>query len=388
MDARFTISSRACLNTRRALHCASCTRSAGPSPSNSAPLTRRLVIALYIALCSTIFACETVVEVDAPPHDSQLVVHGFFSSDSLWMARVTHSVAYTSRSDPNAVEDADVSVTGPDGAVQVLTRRDSGLYVGIGLRPETGAEYTLRASAPGFSTTEGSAALPAWPSVSGFSAKSTTDRGGRVIDLAFTLDDPPGTANNYGVFIVQSRWQLDIRSGTVTPMIPTLFTFESEDPVFESDPELDFLGDEIRYYRDPFFNDVGFDGAIRTVELRIRFQDPSPWADTQVWRAFALVVVSTSDDLFAYWTTANRQLTTGQNPFAEPIRVHTNMSNGLGVFGAFQYRILPIPPVHLGLGAICDTTTRWRAVCDSVEAPPVFSSLPVRTGFLDGFITH
>ena len=347
------------------------------------------MITLCVALCSTVLACETVVDVEAPPHDPQLVVHGFFSSDSLWMARVTHSVAYTSRGDPNAVDDADVSVTGPDGAVQLLTRRDSGLYIGTGLRPETGAKYTLRASARGFSTTEGSAALPARPSVSRFSATSTTDRGGRrVIDLAFTLDDPPGTSNNYGVFIVQSRWQLDIRSGTVTPMIPTLFTFESEDPVFETDQELDFLGDEIRYYRDPFFNDVGFDGTMRTVELRIRFQDPNPRADTQIWRAFALVVVSTSDDLFAYWTSANRQLTTGQNPFAEPIRVHSNMSNGLGVFGAFQYRILPIPPVRLGLGAVCGTTTGWRAVCDSVGAPTVFSSLPVRARFLDGLLTH
>ena len=364
--------------------------SAHPPRRSSATWLRRFWMVLCAALAWIVPACETIVDVEAPRHDPQLVVHGFFSSDSLWAARVSHSVAYTSRSDPNAIDEADVSVIGPDGTIQILSRRDSGLYVGTGLRPEQNEVYRLRASAPGFSAAEGSAVLPAKPSVSDFKATSTTDRGGRrVIDIEFTLDDPPATLNHYGVFVVQSRWRLDTKSGTVTPMIPALFTFESDDPVFETSSEPDFLGDEIRYYRDPFFTDRDFDGTARKIWFRIRFQDPNPTADTQIWRGFALVVVSTSEDLYAYWTSANRQLTTGQNPFAEPIHVHSNMSNGFGIFGAFQYRILPVPVAHLGLSAVCDIGTRWRSVCDSIGEPTGFStSLPVYTNFLNGAITR
>jgi hypothetical protein len=353
-------------------------------------MTSRIVMSFCYVLLLFAAGCETVVEVEAPPHVPQLVAHGFFTSDGLWLVRVTHSVAYTSRDDPGSVEAAIVTVLAPDGRMQTLARRDSGLFVGTDLRPMAQAAYTLRVEAPGFVTTQGSDQLPEKPNVAGFTAASTMDRGRRrLVDLSFSIDDPPDTANYYGVFVVQGRWRLDVKKGTITPLTPTLFTFESDDPIFENNPEIEFLGDEVRYYRDPFFDDTEFNGTLRDVTLRLRYQDPDPQADVQIWRAFALMVVSASDNLYEYWTTANRQLTTGQNPFAEPIRVHSNMSNGFGVFGGFQYRALPVPPDQTGLIAFCDTTTRWKAVCDSVGAPAgPQASLPVRERFLDGPITH
>ena len=55
-------------------------------------------------------ACETVVDVAPPPHDQQLVAQGFFTPDSLWVVRVTHTVGYTSPEAPGFVDDATVEV--------------------------------------------------------------------------------------------------------------------------------------------------------------------------------------------------------------------------------------------------------------------------------------
>ncbi|MDX1429146.1 MAG: DUF4249 family protein, partial [Rhodothermales bacterium] len=58
--------------------------------------------------------------------------------------------------------------------------------------------------------------------------------------------------------------------------------------------------------------------------------------------AFAVAVLSLSEDFFRYWKTAGDQAFSNENPFAEPLRVHSNLSGGLGVFAAFQYDLVPL----------------------------------------------
>lgn len=353
---------------------------------------RKILIAAGAALVFglAVAACETVVDVALPPHEAKLVVSGFFSSDSLWLVRVTRSEAYTSRNRLSPVGDAAVEVRSSDGGVLNLAHRDSGLYAGTGLRPDPEKPYTVRVDAEGFDRAEGSDRLPDPPAAGSFTASSEVSASrSRTVAMRLTIDDPAGAANYYGLFVVQSRWRIGVAKGTVQPLLPTLFSFESSDPIFNEESVLDFLGEERRLYRDPFFDDMAFDGTQREVELQIRFQEPDVTADRQIWRAFALVVVSVSENLFRYWTSANEQLTTGQNPFAEPIRVHSNIEGGLGIFAGFRHRTFPIPPQHSGLTAACEAYAQLRAACDSLNVLMSGIGLsPVRSRLVDGPITR
>ena len=299
------------------------------------------------------------MEVDVPGHDPELVATAFFTSDSVWAVRVERTVGYTSEEDPTPVRDAVVEILTGGSVLETLAHSDSGLYAGAGSPPANGRQYEVRVRAPGFDAVEGSDRLPDPPVVSHF---RETVSGQRAIDvrLDLTIDDPAGEKNFYGLFLVQVRVEYEPSSQSLRPLPPSLATFESADEVLD-DGLLAFLDRDVKQYRRAFFGDDTFDGGQKTLDLRIAYQAPDPAAALQIWRGFALVVVTASEALYDYWISADKQIASNANPFAEPVRIASNMSNGFGVFGGFEYRFYP-------LTATCRSMQPPQAVCDAISS--------------------
>lgn len=338
-----------------------------------------------IAVLALIAGCETIVEVDAPPHDPKIVAHGFFGADSLWMVQVSTSVAHTSRSDPTLVTDAQVEILQHGERVQFLAPADSGLYTAHGLRSDSASSYTLRVSVPGYESVEGSDRLPREAQVVSFADTSVTDANGlRAVELRLEIDDPGSEKNYYGLFVVQGAARVDAAAGSVQPIPPTLKTYESDDPVLESVLS-EYLDPEMRQYRTAFFNDETFDGVRKAIDFRLTYRPPDMAEQVQTLRTFAVVLLSASEHLYRYWSTADRQLAGNENPFAEPVRVHSNMSNELGIFAGFRYRALPVGPPRQDVQAACE-----RLNLTGVDCTQIVTLLPnrLRDLFLGGLLTH
>lgn len=343
-----------------------------PMPRPSLQVLAPLALAALL-----LTACETVVDVPPPPHTPQLVAHGFFTPDSLWVVRVSHSVPYTSAQAPGFVEDAAVEVWAGDRLVARPTRADTGTYVATGAGAVPGETYTLRVAAPGYAPVEGHDVLPPPPPMTAFAeipiqeADSTSRR--RRTRVEITLDDPPGPGQHYGILVVQARWRLDRRTGQVTPLPPSLFPFESDDPAL-GESAFDFLDTDKTLYREAFFTDGLFDGAAYTLDFEIQYDVPRPDAEVAVERVFAVLLLSVSDDFYRYWKTAGRQAFTNENPFAEPLRVHSNLTGGFGVFAGFQYRVLPLqtalPVPEPAFDAACRILGGYLPVCGAIPARP------------------
>lgn len=310
------------------------------------------LLALLLAAALTA-GCETVVEVSPPHHTSQLVAQSFFSPDSVWAVRVTSTVPYASPEAPAYVDDASIEVWEGNRLVATPTLADSGTYVASGSGPVLGRTYTLRVSAPGYAPTEGSDALPLPPPVTAFRdtlvrpADSLSRR--RITRVEITLEDPPGQDNHYGLLVVQARWSEHRRTGERKLLPPTLFTFESDDPAL-GESVFDFLNTEKTLYREAFFTDGLFDGSTYTLDFDVQYDAPRAGADVVIRRLLAVVMLSVSEDFYRYWETASRQAFTNENPFAEPLRVHANMTAGFGVFAGFQYRIHPLGAGDISVG--------------------------------------
>ena len=127
--------------------------------------TKTLLLFLGMALLA---ACETVVDVPAPPHVPQLAAQSFFAPDSLWVVRVTSTVPYASPAAPAFVDDAIVEIWDGDRLIARPAPADSGLYVGTGEGAAMGRTYTLRVAAPGYASVEGHDVLPPPPQVAAF----------------------------------------------------------------------------------------------------------------------------------------------------------------------------------------------------------------------------
>lgn len=339
----------------------------------------RMLLVLPLALLAAVLcaACETVVEVPMPPHERQLVAQGFFTAESLWVVRVSHTVGYTAAEAPGMVDDAVVEVWEGGQRLIDLARQDSGTYVATGRGPNPGKTYTLRVSAPGYAPTEGRDALPILPPVHAFGetpmAPPDSLSRRRRTHVEITLEDPPGARNFYGLLVFQLRAREDRRpAGQITPLPPMLFPFESDDPAF-GESELDFIDTEKILYREAFFGDELFDGRRYTLDFDVQYDAPAPEADFVIRRAFAVVLFSVTEDFYRYWNTASRQMVTGVNPFAEPLRVHSNLTAGFGVFAGFQYRIYGLGAGGLSLGSgdlggygladLCDLVGAQLPIC-------------------------
>lgn len=328
-------------------------------------------------------ACETVVEVEQPPHEPQLVPAGFFTPDSAWVVRVSRSVAFTDTLQPGYVDSAMVEVWSEGRRMAQLPQVRPGTYVATGQGAVPGKTYTLRVAAPGYPATEGHDALPPPPQIASF--RDTLIRGSadvparrRMLHIELTVDDPPGESF-YGLQVYQLRLVRDRQSGTTQLLTPTLFPFESDDPALGESP-LDVLDTDKTRYREAFFSDALFDGERRTLDFEIQYDAPPPGADRRIRRAFVVLFISASEDFYRYWKTAGEQLVTGENPFAEPLRVHSNMSGGLGIFAGFRYRLLPLGLDTLGLGGLDARRLCEAAQPSGARLPVVCEALPSSLG--------
>lgn len=318
------------------------------------PPEGRLLLA-GLLLTVAMGACETVVDVQPPEHEPKLVAQGFFSPDSLWVVRVSHSVPFTASGPPELVDSATVEIRQGDRVVARPTRADTGTYVARGRGARQDRPYRVTVKAPGFPTIEGSDSLPAPPPVTAFQTTpiEPADPSSRrqITQVSLTLDDPPDPKNYYGLLVLQARVKENRKTGQITRMPPSLFPFRSDDPAL-GESLIGDLNTEKTRYREAFFPDDPFDGTTRTLSFTIQYDAPHPDANVVIHRGFAVALLSVSTDFYRYWETANEQSIVSNNPFSEPLRVHSNMENGLGVFAGFQYRLFPVGADTLGAGGI------------------------------------
>lgn len=347
-----------------------------------------LLVAAVLIGALLLSACEKVVEVEPPPHDPQLVPVGFFTPNGGWVVRVSRSVAFTDTTRPGFVDSATVEVWSAGRRVARLPQTGPGTYAAASREAAPGTPYTLHVAAPGFPATEGHDALPPPPQVVAF--RDSLVRGGenlpgrrRTLHVRLTVDDPPGETF-YGLQIYQMRLLEDRQAGTARPLNPTLFPFESNDPAL-GESTLDLIDTDNTAYQEAFFPDDPFAGERRTLRFALQYDAARPDTDRRIRRAFVVLLISASEDFYRYWTSASEQLVTGENPFAEPLRVHSNMSGGLGIFAGFQYRLLPLGLDTLGLGGLdarrfCEaaqaTGARLPVVCEALPSSPPGDAAP------------
>ena len=124
----------------------------------------RSLFVVFLA-AGALSACETVVEVAVPEHTPQLVVHGFFSPDTVWTVRLNRSADITGFEDVRElfIPDATVSVADANGSFsETLAHIGGGIYQSTpGNRPVPGVAYTLRAVAPGLPAVQAVSSVPA-----------------------------------------------------------------------------------------------------------------------------------------------------------------------------------------------------------------------------------
>ena len=319
-----------------------------------------------VVLLLSLTGCESSLSVDPPDHAPQLVVNGFFVNGERWVVTASQSVGAFENVNPDdprfTVNDATITVT-PAGGMPVTlaltdtltapyifgeTRRRVGpAYVAFAPTPQVEETYTLRAEAPGLPAVEAQSTVPSFPPVDVSSTARRVPRGG--VDPGFVrqertvtlrIDDPPEQANRYWIrtVFVDSVY---IDSVDTYRVLQQPVSFVTRNPSVR-DEAYDALNDDGAYEGDTaHFSDALFDGT--THDLDLTFEEFFSTERQRNRRSYVVVEMATlSPALYDYLTSVRRYDESSDNPFAEPVNVHSNVEPGYGIFAGRHERRLAV----------------------------------------------
>ncbi len=310
-------------------------------------------ILLVLGLYSFVVACNensfiTEVDIDTPGHEPKLTVSARFIKndpyDDKQYIYVTASKAINDQKEIQTVKGAEVSLWEGDKKI------DTGIY--IDSIPQTylynkklsgyllsfsdfkaNTEYTLKVSADGFEPVKSTVRMPEKSVVSD----------ARFIEDSFNAPDDPGTTldeivmnipnlNEEKFYLVEVEKVTIFRNGTRTDTSISRLYLTPESPLFYeynngSANSILFRGKDVVQFKNDI--KVGFRGntinPTRSTYFIVHFYD-------------------ITKDQYSFLVSYDQYRHLGENPFAEPVVVYSNVKNGLGIFSLEQHQAIKVEP--------------------------------------------
>jgi hypothetical protein len=296
-------------------------------------------ILLYtLVFITTLTACEKTVTTDVPKKDPKLVIKGLLEKNDIITVTVGKSrgvlepVSYqTSLFEQYTVKNA-VPVIYENGAAidtLVYVPADYEYRAKYNSRVRDGFLYTIRVTAPGFTMAEASSLLPSQSVITEVRRvkNARTDIDGNLVDdITIKLDDPAAEKNFYLVQV----W-----AATGSMFGTRIWCVSSTDKDLEAigedtDP---LAGDNCFDGSSLLMKDVNFNGAQKQLKISVQSMELQDYRDSQGgWHRPYIKVFRITEDQFKYVKSYNTYTTAGDNPFAEPANVFSNIKNGYGIF--------------------------------------------------------
>jgi|GEM_PF-2563246 len=296
--------------------------------------------------------CDRALEIDVPTSPPKLVLNSIFAEDSLWRIEVSTSAGPGQGNQIRSLDDCEVSLWQNDKLVKDIVLKSELVspdimggtadqevtlyyYSTQTTLAEQGKAYKIRVTHPNYGNiyADGYVPYPAdlqWRN-NGANSEIIDVDGKAFKKVSFTMHS---NASNLGYFAIQ----LFHNQGDGEQKVE----FLSSDPIFDENQIFDGGDrptDNGRFYDTNdgiFFSSQTFSRQERTLEMFVesRYLDPDA--------GFTVRILTLTPDLYLYLTGLQRQQATSGNPFAEPVQVYSNVTNGFGIFGGSSITDLPL----------------------------------------------
>ena len=290
-------------------------------------ISKILLLSLALLLWSS---CDEdsfsqIVEIEIPEHESRPVLKmQLMAGEDNPQTLLSLSKGILDDEEFELPEDARVTLF-QDGAELAQLEYYDDLYkyeafLDEGIPSTAGVNYRLEAEVPGFETVFADQVMPAVPNVPKVTWEregAITPDGDRVDEIVITIvDDEPGVTNYYGIIgfvaetVVNPNTGDTIQAGRYNAFLDT------------NDPLLSYSA-----YYNLVFTDESFDGSdFQARCYTYNFLPENSIADYEV-QVFQL-----TRDAYLYARSLDQYNNAIDNPFAEPVTVHSNIEGGYGVF--------------------------------------------------------
>ncbi|MCH2235387.1 MAG: DUF4249 domain-containing protein [Crocinitomicaceae bacterium] len=274
-------------------------------------------------LASFFISCEKEIPLNAEQSDPKLVFNSIFeANDTLWVNLQRSKSIIDQNTIHPIITGANVTLHLGDGSlVATLTETTEGNYYLASTMPAIGVTYELRAEKSGYVSISAQSTAP--QPIVPISIDTLMNSQGNL-EFSINVNDPAGEDNYYSVTCVSYYAYFDFE---------TFDTVYYEDAYYSTNETYVDNGfedvDGKTYDLEFFFSDKTFNGQNFTFTGE---RDIYMESDEELI-CHAITIRSLSYDLYQYKISYNKYVETQGNPFAEPVRVYSNVENGLGIFG-------------------------------------------------------
>lgn len=274
-------------------------------------------------------SCELIVDVQVPYDGDRIVLNGVQRTGNPWTVELSRSLYILDNTYKNGfpwITSADVTVFGDDGSLLKLEHDTLGYYTHSS-SPVEGRKYTIVAKAHGLPDVQAEMVMPKsvkikeakWDST-GVSNDPNAFFANLKLDLTF--DDPAEEKNYYSVVVGVNFTITYQRPTDPAPRTDTAISYYN---AYVLDPAIS-TNEEDRVTR---FSDQSFNGKTYTAPLTAQFYASPGYKIFKI----DLELTSISDECFKYDESRSLYNETDGDPFAQPVQIYSNVSNGFGVFG-------------------------------------------------------
>ncbi len=308
---------------------------------------------ISILLLLIVLGCETMIEIDLPEYETELVATSHFSPDSIWSVTLHRSASIGVKQNVSDlyVEGASVKIISGTTLIDSLVHQGRGQYKSSASKyPLTETSYTLHVDVPGQSRLQASSSAPPRTLITDYGIELL----GSIIELSEPLGmyriwiefgDAPGT-NMYSIGVYRLRPEQTLGQSVVPDS-----AYQREDRFvsigpgwycgFQSALEIDTefrggagLGCEMLAVTDRYF-----DGQKHAWSATLELYTPAD--ESYGKNELLLVLTSYSNDYVEYTRTLLENQEAG--PFLEPFSVYSNVDGGLGIFAGYTNTTVILP---------------------------------------------
>lgn len=265
-----------------------------------------------IAILMILTSCSSEVEVTIPEQSTALVIHSYFTVDSLWQVEVSRTNSTASKPEKNLVENAIVILWQNIIPLDTLIEKASGNYQSE-IKPNTSTIYTLSAEAAGF------------PLVTATSLTPDEAVGVEIVSLK-PAEDLPAFLDNYEELLLA----IDAKPGEKKYFNLTLWVIQENESRVRVDSA--FLTDETVVGSRDDGRGITFSASQLSEEGQLEVFLPAEYLKGKQLVVFLKTI---SPEYYQYETSLLQHLNTTGTPFSQPVPVFSNVDNGYGIFAGY-----------------------------------------------------
>jgi len=151
--------------------------------------------------------------------------------------------------------------------------------------------------------------------------------------LSIRVTDPANESNYYGITLLNEASNRLFASGSFAVNLPV-------DPVFRffSLDRGNSRSEEFQYSGFVVFSDATFNGTMKTldIDVAVQFSASTPPENVVLSFPHQILIQAISKEYYEYIRSSVAQVNSRETPFSEPVPVLSNLSNGVGVIGAYR----------------------------------------------------